>query len=279
MTLMWQQLVMETKLAKLSNKIFLYVVIFLISFIWCNCYISRFFICVILANLTAIILCILVSKFSNKKENQLNQKKATQLQLTNTITQLLFMEKSEQLNYFYNVISFSFKQAKINKQYITLNNKLIFPVFNYELEVSDFLNIFNKHREKKLIILTNKLSKNLEDILSKFDLDHVKILCAEDVFYKIINPSQIFPTTKIKQKNPTKLKLKELLFVAFNKTNSKKYFYGGIILLFFSLIYKYTLYYQIMGTIMFLFSLFSRYNKKYNPNKNCDTLNPQNTTE
>jgi hypothetical protein len=265
---------METRLAKLSNKIFTYFIFFLIAFIWSNIYLKNIIVCFIFSIFIATVLSLIVFKIFNIKTTKSQQKTNLANKLNLTITNLIFSSKSEQINYFFNVIKFSNETAIKTEDYIKLNNSIIIPLFNYELTTAEFIETYLKYKNtKQLIILTNKLCSNLETLLNKLNLENLKILCATDTFYKIINPTEIYPPNKVQLKTKPIIKFKELLYVAFNKQNAKRYFASGIILMLFSFVYTFSLYYQIVATILFLFSLFSHFNTRFNPPKNTDLFN------
>lgn len=271
---------MESKFAKLSNKIFTYFIFFLICFIWSNIYLKNIIICTIFSVIMAGVFSLIVFKIFKNKHTKKQRETELENKLNLTTTNLIFLTKQEQTNYFYKVIKFSNSTAVKTDNYIKLNNTIIIPLFNFELTPNEFISVYLKHKTAtQVIILTNKLSANLEIMLSKLNLENLKIFCAADTFYKIINPTEIYPESLIKLKSKPVIKFKELLYVAFNKQNSKKYFGGGIVLMLFSFVYRFSLYYQIMATILFLFSLFSHFNTRFNPPTNTDIFNNKKNTE
>lgn len=258
---------MQTNLAKFLNNIFKYVVFFCISFIWLNFYYHNFLACVCVSIIISSIICFILSKiFYNKQEKtKINLKKQNDAKLA--LTQLMFYDDEELLNYFFNVLSFSNSLVTRSNFGIIVNNTLIVPKFSPELTVKEFLNIYKKFKsteQKKLVILTNKISNELTGFLNNFENLNLEILCGEQVYFKIIEPCKIMPKTIIKFKTNTKLKLNQIWEVAFNKKNAKGYFLSGLFVMFASLFYRFSLYYQIFGSLLFCFSLFSFYNKKFN---------------
>ena len=260
-----KQLNMQTKLAKLSDSVFKYLIFFLISFIWATTKTHNITICTISAVVISAILCFVTTKLFYVKQNKKTIKLNEENLIKNIATQLKFYTQPELINYFYSVISFSNPNTTKTKQYILVNNHTyVIPVFNTYLTAEDYFKIFNKYKNKSCIILTNAISPSLKELLSELETINIKILTINDVYFKIIKPTNILPSEVIKQKSPQKIKFSKVLEFAFNKTNSKKYFLYGLLLMFLSFIYNYTIYYQIMGTILMLFSLFSRFNKKFN---------------
>lgn len=270
---------MQTKLAKNLDNIFKYLIFFLISFIWCNYYNRNLGVCLIASIIVASILSFVTSKIFYARQNKKTIALQEKTEINNIATQLMFYSKSEQIDYFFNVLSFSNTNLQKTKEHIVLNETIIIPMFSFCLEANHYLKVANKYKNNSVIILSNKLSGELESLLNSVEETNVKILTINDVYFKIIKPTQVLPKQVVKLKSAKKLKIKELVYVAFNKKNAKSYFFSGLLLLFLSLIYRFSLYYQISGTILLLFSLFSYFNTKFNKPNNNDVFNTKKNTE
>lgn len=255
---------MQTKLAIQLDNIFKYIVIFCIFFIWTNYYYTNFLGCVILSILFTSIACFILTKIFYIKNDKKIKTKNEAIEYDQTIHQLLFMKQDEILNYFYLVLKTLDFDAKSDNFTIILNNKTILPYFVYELSIDDFLKIYKKYKSKKLIILTNKVSSELNSFISNFDLEAVEIMTSKDVYNTLIKPSKLKPQITVKAKELKKLTAIKFCQHAFNKKNARSYFLSGILIMFSSLFYKYSLYYQIVGTILFGLSLYSKFNTRFN---------------
>lgn len=257
---------MQSKLAFILNNIFKYLAIFCISFIWCNYNYPNFFACVIASVLIASIICFVHSKIFYVKQTKKEKSAHEKSKMEQTIHQLLFMSNNETIDYFYLV--FQKNNYNVTKQQTTLklDNNIIVPYFNFEMTTNEFLSIFktNKVDDCKLIILTNKISSELNSFLTNFDLSNIKFVCYNDVYTKLIQTSGIIPKTTIKATEVKKLTILKVCQYAFNKKNTKSYFLSGVLVMFSSLFYKYGLYYQIVGTMLFALSLYSHFNTRFN---------------
>lgn len=275
-----KQLNMQTKLAKLSDSIFKYLIFFTISFIWCTTKTHNIKICAIVSIIISAILCFISTKIFYIKQNKKTLKLNEENLIKNISTQLKFYTTPELINYFYNVISFSNPNTTKTKQHILVNGHThVVPVFNTNLTAEDYFKIFKIYKNKQCIILTNTLSPNLNELLSQLEPNNIKILTINDVYFKLIKPTSIMPTNTVKQKSVEKIKFKKLLEIALNKRNSKKYFLYGVLLMFLSFIYKHTIYYQIMGTILMLLSLFAHFNKRFNLEHETNLFEIEKNTE
>lgn len=258
---------MQTNLAKFLNESFKYIIVFCISFIWCNFYYHNFLGCIIASIIISSLVCYFLSKIFYKKNEKKELKNKKNKEAQNAITQLLFYNKESLNHYFYSVFKFSHECAIKSKNGIIINNTMVVPIFSPELLVSEYLEtykIFKLTENKKLIILTNKISDELTNFLSNFESMNIQILDGEEVYYKIIEPAKKLPENLVKFKSAKKLKLNQLVEIAFNRKNAKGYFVSGLFVMFASLFYSFSLYYQICGSLLFAFSLFSFYNKTFN---------------
>ena len=116
---------METKLAKISNKVFKYLIFLFISFVWCNYYTKNLFICLITSLTLASLLSFVTTKIFYYKQNKKSLKLADEKQIKNISIQLMFYSKEEQVDYFFNVLSFTNSNLEKTKQYIKLKNNAI----------------------------------------------------------------------------------------------------------------------------------------------------------
>lgn len=261
---------MQSKLAFISNNIFKYLIFFCISFVWINFYYTNFFACVLISIFISCLLSYLTSKLSYKKLDKTVASKKQENQIKNTITQLLFYTPSELINYFYLLFN-NYKNVTKNKYGILINNTYVMPYFSKELTVQNFLDLYKKFKttkKKKLLILTNNISTELDLFLNNFDNLNFEILTGNDVYFKIINKSNFKTNQIVNFKSQKKLKFNQLINIAFNRKNTKNYFLSGLFLMVSSLFYKHTLYYLIFATVLFSFSLFSYYNKPFNQTTN-----------
>lgn len=258
---------MQTKFSIISNNIFKYLIFFCISFIWCNFYFNNFLACVISSIIISSLVCFFLTKITIKKTEQKVKTQKEKVEARNVLTQLMFYTPTEQINFFYNVFKFSYNNVTKTKNGLVINKTLIVPVFLPQLLINDLVKIITKYKKndfQKLIILTNIAGDDLFNFVNNFENINLKIIQGEDVYFKIIKPTKQTPKQIVEFKSNKKIKFKQLLQIALNKKNSKSYFLSGLFIMFASLFYRFSLYYQIFGTILFALSLFSYYNKPFN---------------
>ena len=71
-------------------------------------------------------------------------------------------------------------------------------------------------------------------------------------------------SSKVLYEEKNKYTFKELLNIAFNKNKTKSYVVTGLIFLISSIFLRYNIYYIVFTTLMFVFALFSYFNKPFN---------------
>ena len=250
----------QTHLSKISNTIFLIGIIFFINFIWINYYlknINKSIISSITISLTFCIVFFIIKKIvTNKKRNSLDTKN----NIEHLKKQLLFGKDNEILPHICKAFE-SFDLTPINNNHYVDNKNNIDYYFMF------FTPIINE--TDVIYIIKNAEYKN------------IKVFCIESTqFPRIKNYTiEVFDTNKIskklKEKNTfidnyiniqkkPKLSINDIMCVVLNRKKSKQYFLFGILLIFTSLFSPYIIYYNVIGTLMLLLSLYSRFNKKFN---------------
>lgn len=259
---------MPSSFAKLTNSVFKFLIIFCLSFIWINFYYHKFFLSVIFSLIISSAICAILTIFDAKKQNKTKLKLNLVKKANIALTQLKFYSYIESVNFVSTMLNMLNYNPQKQKEYVVVNNTLIIPCFNKNLNEETFINFYNLFKQtdyKKLIIMCVAFDGAFETFVSNFNLKNVEFVCGEQLYINFIEPSEIKIENKIELKGTKKLKLAEIKNVIFNKSRAKGYFFSGLILLFTSIFYPYGLYYQIFSSLLFALSLFSFYNKKFNP--------------
>ena len=262
---------MPTKFATLSNNIFKYLVFFCLSFLWLSYYKIPLLVNTICSIITTCIICFILTFITNKKTLKKNIKLNQINQIKETIINLAFLTTNEINSIINNALKNLSYNPQISNYCIYVNNTAIFHCFNKTLTPDIlilFYQMFESTNKDYCLILTNKIDDNVNNLMAEIDLTNVKILDGNQTYLQIIEPSKITIANKIQLKKSSKLSFSKLLCVMFNKSQTKPYFLSGLALLFASLFYPYSTYYTIVATILFMFSLFSFYNKNFNQSTN-----------
>ncbi len=266
---------MLSKFTTFINILIKYLSLFCLSFIWLNFYLRDYKISLLLAIAISIISGILLKLIFKKLHSQTNIKIKEQKKIKEISNQLLFLDEKKVYNFFNTVLTKKFDNIVLQKKYFIINNeknKTAFLPFykNFSLHENDILSIYNEINKNKInklyIFCVNYNSEALR--LSKLVKECEIILLNEyDAFKKILQPLNIYPETKPIFKENKKLQAKEYLYLAFNKSQTKKYFFGAVIMVFFSFFTPFRIYYLIFSSLFFVFAIFSRFNQPFNPPK------------
>lgn len=263
---------MQSKLSIFLNKIFKYLVFFCLFFVWFSYYLRGFVLIVCVSAIFSGIACFLLTMLFYKKTNKKNLNANEQKQILDISRQLLFYNKNELLDYFFNVFKsngFSVVKTEIGLELTKNQNKFLYVPAYHKMKIDEellvsLLKIANMNDYYKIIISAISFSEEAKNLNSILQDKKIILLNESETYLQIIKLSNIIPTEKIKYVTQNKLKWKEILNVALSREKAKGYFISGFILLFASYFVHFGLYYVISSSVLLILSLFSFYNHKYN---------------
>ena len=252
----------QSKFSKISNLIFLTATTFIISFIWINYYIKSIkysFISSLIISLCFFTIYLVFKYYQNRI-------------YSNTLD---INKKTENLKFY--LLYSNYKEIKhtISSAY-KLNDLISTKDLNHYIDSKykkDIYFIFNKEtidKEDIISVYKTRIYNDIEifciDQISEYPLiEDININCHNllDIKSKIIeNDVNIINTIQLKK--TAKPTIKSILCIIFNKSKSKQYFFWGLTLIIISGFTAFYVYYNIIGSILLLLSLYSRFNKKFN---------------
>ena len=248
-----------TKLSKISNTLFLTAIIFCLFFLWCNFYTKSLkisFFSSIIISICFLILFVIIS-------NYLSKRKSKSIEKTNSIEKfklnLMYSQVSNVLNLLKSMLNFTSNKEIEKKHFLLDNQKDLFIFLQENISQNDIQSIFQNRQTNEIIIVSISkfdLPINIDKITIEFiDLQSLYLFCQENSINTLLCVNHT--------KKP-KYRLKDIFCIVLNKEKSKSYFWLGIVLLFSSLFTPFSTYYIVVSTILFLLSLFSRFNKIFN---------------
>lgn len=247
---------MQTKFSIISNIIFKYFIIFAISFVWLNFYYQN----ILTISLISIIIAFLVGQIIyliNSKKNKLASISLKENEkLKNCSMQLLLASKKD-ICIFFNIILKTNHQTTISKNndYISWEDTIFIPYYSKQsLNLDDIIYIYKNYKNiDNIIISCIDYSDNCIEFCNQLTDTKIHILNEKDIF-KLFKKYDFYPDFNIKLKQKEKFKYSQLKSIMFKKSNSKKYFFSGIMILLTSFIIRYNIYYKIFATILFIFA-------------------------
>ncbi len=254
---------------KIIDNWFLFVILTFIFFVWLRYFVYNLLTCLLLSILLGYgsykIITILLTKRNNKQ--QLTKQKAIQIQTTKN--NLLFATWQDNIAFFESIIK-KHINCIVQDRSILLekdNSALsIYPYFDQEtLNKTALLAIYKqqKNMPSKLIILCCDVDKETSLLASTIATTKISILTIEEVFLKLLEPTNSTPPQKVIFEKQKRYTLKALFDIAFCKQKTKGYLICGLIFFICSWFVRYSLYYVIMSSLLFCFAIFSYFNKKH----------------
>lgn len=253
-------------------------IIFLITFIWVRMIVhNNALIWVYSVSITFLISMILFIILKKKIYNFSVSKKET-IQKQKILNSLIFEQRTNVLNFLLKF--FNDYDKKKHKDYLLITNKttnekyLVFEDFSLsslELDkIVDFVKISQKEKVNKLYIFCSSFSSSANNFCKNLKTVKIKLVNFDNFYSNYVKKQNIFPEFEERYIEKSRYSFKELLSIAFNKNKTKQYFFTGIIFLIGSIFLRYNIYYLIFTSIMFLFCLFSYFNKTYNKKSEND---------
>jgi len=251
----------QSKLSRFSNSIFVILCTFVISFIWINFYLRNAKISLITTLIITIATFIVFFTFQNIKNKLRKIKKSNIQSQEHLIAQLLYGSDNNSIKQI--ISAFDLKDIiKISSNHYVSNQDQTDIFFMFHKETLDNSDIIYAYKSKKLenikifCINYNINLKQIEKcILQLIDINDLS---------KQFKESNILLDNKISIPSKNKLKTKDIFKGILNKTKSKQYFGFGLLIMFTSFFSPYYLYYNIIGSILILTSIYCRFNKKFN---------------
>lgn len=263
---------MLAKTTKIINSLIKYISLFCVSFIWLNFYFRNYKTSALLAIIISLVIGVLLKLLTDKKIANTTKKTKTMNQIKNISNQLLFSSEKEIFDYFSALLKLKFEDiTPVQKKFFKSieKNTGFIPCYNeFTITADNILQIFLllKNQNLKIIyVCCVSYTSEALALASQIKEFEMVLLNENDIYIKLMQPLNKYPKTSITFKTNKKLQTKEYLYLAFNKKQSSKYFFGGVITLFFSLFTFFKIYYLVMSTILFVFAIYSRYNQPFNP--------------
>ncbi len=268
------------KLYKITNfvdKTFLTISCILINFVWLRYFVIDNVACLVASSVVGVFISKFIIYLSDKKHQKKLITNKTLQDINDCALSLSIMTKQESIEFFNNILSTTHQTCiKDDLIYTSTNNQVIafLPYYHHNLLTNqDMLDILKQVKQKKLdklIILCNEIDKNA--LLFAQSITNIKIIVYDKaaVYFEILKKYNVYPQKYITTQTNKKYTFKLLLVVAFNRKKAKNYLLCGLIFFVCSLFIRYSLYYIIMASLLFVFAIFSYFNKPFNLPKQSD---------
>jgi len=262
--------VSKSSFSFILDFIFYCFLIFFISFIWLRVYIHDNTLIIVLSSIITLVLSTILSIIYKNKVDKYKLSKKEMKEKKEILNKLIFSNNLEINDY---LLKF-FNDYKITKHREFLEIKkddekiLVFNSFTINSCDNDFIlsciKKSGKLKIKKIMIFASSFNKDCPSFIKNIKEFKIKLIDFDEFYINFIKKENIIPENKIIYEEKTRYSFKELLNIAFNRKKTKTYVVTGIIFLISSIFLRYNIYYIVFTTIMFLFALFSYFNKPFN---------------
>lgn len=247
----------KTLLSQISNYCLLLIVITILSFIWINYYVRNLKISLVSSIIILITFCIIyfptISIFNSKNFKKKERlKKITQLK-----NELIFGSALDNAKIISKYLNIELIPTK-NPNHYKHNNQDVFIAFEKNIITEeDIIKILKSRTSNNITIycIEKDYNINIESI-------NLNIITIDKIQSFIIKDNKF--TSMYQPKKSAKFTAKDYICIILNKNRSKSYFGFGLLLIISSLFTIYHIYYIIMGTILLILSIFSRFNIFFN---------------
>ncbi|MCL2850826.1 MAG: hypothetical protein FWE01_00485 [Firmicutes bacterium] len=251
--------------------------LFLIFYLWGTFFINGFFLTFLIAFLLTCIVNYAWFFFAIKRKKKITLTREELDHADKVILNLEFMTKQETLVLFYGALKKKFlikdlnqtqhkePDIQIHHDKISINSYRgdslapadtespvnIFSMFHKDVTKQDIVNaIANTKTGAKTVILAKIVPTELKLFFERLNCSPIFIE-AEQAYSEILKPTQTFPQFKIEVKKSTRLTLRQLRTIAFQRRKAKGYILVGILVLATSFIVRPSIFYVVMATIIF----------------------------
>ena len=261
---------MKISLFIIVDYIFKFILIFLLNLIWCLYFINKPIVSILVSVFLTLLIIFISNKVNTKRNVKTKLSLAEKQKILNITNTFIYMSKEEILDFFYKLASTKHNAKKLDN-FILINNQnkniALYPLFkNKSLSQDDLIEIYNNCKIvniKKILILTNKIDSNCNDIIENLSCE-VVVLDNEQTYTLLLKEYEFYPEIKIKPKPTAKKTFKQVLHYALNKKRTKSYIISALFLLFSSLFVRFKLYYLLFASILLTLAIFSRFNTIFN---------------
>lgn len=244
------------------------LLIFMVAYVWINNYVKNSYITITISALLSIAIESIILLY-NRRKNQKNTLTKEESKMKDIWqTALTLQNKKETLLNIEKMINEDTTITKNTYVIITNQDKIVYPIFyrdkvNIE-DINTLYNILIIENINNAEILCNDIDESASILTSKISDKTITILNINDVYSKYIKPNHISPPTTINIKNEKHKNKNYYTDIIFNKKLLKNYILGGILLFFTSFFTKFSIVYEIMGTVMIVFAFICMLRKSNN---------------
>ena len=260
------------KIINLFDKLFISISIFLIIYAWINFYVRNLWTTFFLSLIFSAACVFVLYYFLNKKQEKVELGKKNTDEMNKSFLVFRLTPRKQKMELLYNLLSKEFNTKLDNGilTYIKDEKKHLVIVATHIERISenDLINLVDEFLDidvDVIDIICNDVNPNIN---SKIFVDKkITFITKQKLYLDYFSKYQIFPDNSKIDTSITKLRFKDILNNMFIPQKAKSYFFGGLILIFSSIILPYHIYYIVFGSLLLIFSILCKILPKLKKNK------------
>jgi len=236
--------------------VFLFFAGLFISFTVLRYYLDSLSFVITISLLFSVMITAVGFKFMQKKHGSTILKKEELTKKKEAFFNLAFYNENELNSYFLKLFTKNGLKAENTKNGIFLKEKGLIVKFAFKLTMlscDDFVNIV-KDTDKTVLLLTDTAQS---DVFSYAKKTNTKIITGENLFL-IMKKNELYPEIKFKLTAKEQI-VKKRINIDLTRKKAKNFFVFGIMLLLFSFVVAFPIYYLIMGNLLIITSVILRF--------------------
>ena len=236
--------------------VFLFFAGLFISFTVLRYYLDSLSFVITISLLFSVMITAVGFKFMQKKHGSTILKKEELTKKKEAFFNLAFYNENELNSYFLKLFTKNGLKAENTKNGILLEEKGLIVKFAFKLTMlscDDFVNIV-KDTDKTVLLLTDTAQS---DVFSYAKKINTKIVTGENLFL-IMKKNELYPEIKFKLTAKEQI-VKKRINIDLTRKKAKNFFVFGIMLLLFSFVVAFPIYYLIMGNLLIITSVILRF--------------------
>ena len=239
-------------ITKRIDYLFLYTILFLISFIVFNYFVTSRMVCFLLSFLTAYTIYLAITRIANKRKNHA----LIIRQDTKNIDALRKVLISNGTEFTFNYLKSVFNGKIVDNTIETTTQIFYVNLSKPILNIYDFNNICSTLTTcpKQKFVIAESIDNELSTALSNLK-EKITIITYKELYFEYIKDKFALPNPIYEEKAPTKNTLGRIAKIAFARNKAKGYFVNGILIFAFSFIYPFKNYYLIFSLGLFILAL------------------------
>lgn len=193
--------------------------------------------------------CAIAALLKSKRKN-LDLKKSDESQKRKLLLHLALLSPNAQTDFFSHVLT----AKRVSLLRLSTNDTLYSLLFRFAPVSADEIAKLSRQKTTKVkCVLCDRIDDEAKKLCAVLD---IRVKTGEEV-YALVKEQELLPKNYLGQESPPN-KTKRRLQTAFSKTNSRRFFISGLLLLLTSLFTPFRLYYLIFSFILLFASLLIR---------------------